>query len=183
MIIFSDGNIDLNESDNLIDLNTLDILYNSSKDNSKAHQIIDNLYLGDAVDAYNYSWLGNKNIELVITLDSELKTMKKAIKKHPHIKRHGIYMINDGKHSLDPIFNSVVPLIDECRSNNQSVLIHCRMGRSRSASIVILYLLYLFEWRISPDKVIKYVKKRRSIINPHPGFIDQINQIYYRHQN
>jgi hypothetical protein len=55
-------------------------------------------------------------------------------------------------------------------SNNQNrVLVHWAMGMSRSATMVIMYLMRKFElgWDIAFD----IVKERREIIDPNEGFI------------
>lgn len=55
-------------------------------------------------------------------------------------------------------------------SNNQNrVLVHCAMGRSRSATMVIMYLMRKFEidWNLALD----IVKMRREIIDPNEGFL------------
>jgi atypical dual specificity phosphatase len=61
------------------------------------------------------------------------------------------------------------------------VLVHCQMGRSRSASLVIMYILYKMmvdhpnDLRsISTDFVTKFLKHRRSVVDPNKGFVNQI---------
>lgn len=58
-------------------------------------------------------------------------------------------------------------------SNNQNrVLVHCAMGRSRSASMVIMYLMRKFQ--ISFETSFNIVKLRREIIDPNEGFIAKL---------
>lgn len=58
-------------------------------------------------------------------------------------------------------------------SNNQNrVLVHCAMGRSRSATMVIMYLMRKFQidWQLAFD----IVKMRREIIDPNDGFLSKL---------
>ena len=55
------------------------------------------------------------------------------------------------------------------------------MGRSRSATLVIMYLLYktLVDNRhhgieIDAETMVKYVQTRRSVVDPNKGFMKQI---------
>lgn len=48
------------------------------------------------------------------------------------------------------------------------MLVHCAAGRSRSASVVISYLMKLNKWSL--NKSIEYVQKMREIVEPNPGF-------------
>lgn len=63
------------------------------------------------------------------------------------------------------------------------VLVHCQMGRSRSATMVIMYILYkqlvdvqLPGYRPNGDKIFKYVQSLRNVIDPNRGFLDQIDK-------
>jgi len=58
-------------------------------------------------------------------------------------------------------------------SNNQNrVLVHCAMGRSRSATMVIMYLMMRFQ--IPWDQAFDILKIRREIIDPNPGFLQKL---------
>jgi len=59
------------------------------------------------------------------------------------------------------------------KSNNQNrVLVHCAMGMSRSATMVIMYLMRKFEieWSLAFD----FVKYRREIVDPNEGFVQKL---------
>jgi len=42
------------------------------------------------------------------------------------------------------------------------------MGRSRSASLVVMYVMYKF--KVSADEAFNFVQSRRSVIDPNKGF-------------
>ena len=54
------------------------------------------------------------------------------------------------------------------------------MGRSRSATLVIMYILYkhlvenVADLKVDTETVIKYVEFCRSVCDPNAGFIKQI---------
>lgn len=52
------------------------------------------------------------------------------------------------------------------------MLVHCQAGISRSASIVISYLMERFS--MSYDEARKYLKARRPQIDPNDGFVKQL---------
>ena len=59
------------------------------------------------------------------------------------------------------------------------VLVHCLAGMSRSATIVIAYLLATTAMTIT--EATEFVRSKRSIIRPNYGFINQLEQYEKRH--
>lgn len=52
------------------------------------------------------------------------------------------------------------------------MLVHCKMGVSRSASTVIAYAMKQQRWLL--DVALSYVRDRRTIIKPNEGFMKQL---------
>ena len=48
------------------------------------------------------------------------------------------------------------------------------MGRSRSATLIIMYLMYKFN--ISLKLALQLVKYRRKVVDPNAGFIEQLDK-------
>lgn len=62
-------------------------------------------------------------------------------------------------------------------SSNKKVLVHCYGGISRSATIVISYMMSLLKSELeflSVDDLISSLQKIRSCVNPNHGFIKQL---------
>jgi protein-tyrosine phosphatase len=70
--------------------------------------------------------------------------------------------------SLDRCFS----FIDNAIQNGGCVFIHCNAGISRSASVVIAYLMKT--QRMSYQQAFHHLKERRSAVNPNPGFVQQL---------
>jgi len=72
------------------------------------------------------------------------------------------------ENSIDSKFREVYP-----RQNNDHVLlVHCAMGVSRSATMVIM--LIMRKLGVPFEQVLKFVKSRREVVDPNPGFIKQL---------
>jgi len=59
------------------------------------------------------------------------------------------------------------------------VLIHCHQGVSRSASVVIAFVME--EMDLEFDTALRYVRERRPKVNPNQGFVTQLD-IWHRVQ-
>jgi protein-tyrosine phosphatase len=51
-------------------------------------------------------------------------------------------------------------------------MVHCKAGMSRSAALVIAYLMIEHKWPY--EDAFTYVKKKRHIIAPNEGFVRQL---------
>ena len=58
-------------------------------------------------------------------------------------------------------------------SKGSSILVHWQVGMSRSATIVISYIMKKFP-EMNFDKAYKFVKSKRPIVSPNDGFIRQL---------
>lgn len=65
-------------------------------------------------------------------------------------------------------FQSCLNFIKDAIALGGKVFVHCYAGVSRSATIVIAYLMK--EHNLSYNAAIKFVKSKRPFINPNDGF-------------
>lgn len=66
-------------------------------------------------------------------------------------------------------------------SSRKKVLVHCRLGVSRSASVVLAYLLKTTNQTLK--EVFQFVKHKRPIIKPNPSFIKQLMYLERKWKN
>lgn len=58
------------------------------------------------------------------------------------------------------------------RTQGSRVLVHCKMGVSRSGSTVIAYAMKEYGWSL--ERALGHVRERRPIVHPNPGFMRQL---------
>lgn len=71
-------------------------------------------------------------------------------------------------------FEEAIDFINKARETNSSLFIHCQLGKSRSASIVIAYLMKYHKYSV--DDAYKYLKKKRKMVMPNLGFMKQLRE-------
>lgn len=74
--------------------------------------------------------------------------------------------------AITSYFQECFDFIDQARTQNGVVLVHCNAGVSRSASIVIGYLMQLHG--LDFKDAFSVVKNARQVISPNPGFVEQL---------
>ena len=73
--------------------------------------------------------------------------------------------------NLHEWIEQILPILHNETGNG---LIRCREGRSRSAYILIAYLIKYDDK--SYEESIHYVQLKRPIVKPNPGFVKQLKQ-------
>ena len=80
--------------------------------------------------------------------------------------------------NIECLFFKCINYINEAKEKKGRVLIHCYKGVSRSVSILISYLIYLYKWTY--DEAFDFVQSKRSIANPNIGFYLQLKTFHKR---
>jgi protein-tyrosine phosphatase len=147
------------------------------------NKIIDHLYITNWETSDNPTILKRNNIKAIITLemmpksDFILKYYKDNGIDHMYIYIPDIPQANISEH-----FDETYKFIDNHISKGDNVLVHCRAGVSRSATIILNYLIRKSyetnQVHVCPCNLLKnvlnYAKTKRSVINPNPGFQKQL---------
>jgi len=132
-------------------------------------EIYDRVYLGSAACAADKIWLDTNQITHVINCSKEVPNY------HPMaIEYHRIPVSDHDFTDLTEQFELTTKLIARLTSQpDRRVLVHCQAGISRSATIVIAYLIYS---GMDLDEAFRHTKARRKYVQPNAGFWQQLQQ-------
>jgi protein-tyrosine phosphatase/rhodanese-related sulfurtransferase len=130
-------------------------------------KVLEYIFLGSAQNSVNKYQLKNLNVTFILNTAKECKN---------HYPNEFVYMkcplVDDEKEDVKKYFDESHEFIDRARKLGGRALVHCFMGMSRSAAIVLSYLMKHKQW---PLKVaFKYVRDRRPIIDINLGFMKQL---------
>jgi protein-tyrosine phosphatase len=131
-------------------------------------RIIPRLYLGDEHDARNRFVLKDCRITHILNCAREVPCFFKRDFRYWHLKMS----------DPDPAFIDEIPRICSFIHRGRragSVLVHCRMGCSRSPACILAYLCR--RGRTLPEAlkiVARGVGEEESFIEPHEVFLDQL---------
>jgi len=82
-----------------------------------------------------------------------------------------IPVMDDKREDILSYFEVCFEFIDQGRESG-GVLVHCQKGQSRSATVVVAYIMKT--QKESLEKALQFVKERRKCIDPNPGFLTQL---------
>lgn len=134
-------------------------------------QIIPGLYLSNARAAADKDVLRRLNITHVLTVEAH--RLPKNTFQDTDISTLFIRAYDTPNTHLLPYFPMANAFIDEGLQKG-NVLVHCHFGVSRSATLVIAYIME--KYKLTYDQAVVYVRQRRRFINPNPGFVSQLRE-------
>lgn len=133
-------------------------------------RVLPGLFIGNIHSSGDQPFLLNKRIRAVIDLANSLHNQK----FNRNIKVYKINIDDSPNSNLKPWLKHTYDFIHKSLEQNQSVLVFCRAGVSRSASIVIHYLMR--HYNISYYDAYRYLKAKRRQIQPNEGFVRQLQE-------
>ncbi|XP_071441359.1 serine/threonine/tyrosine-interacting protein B-like [Hetaerina americana] len=96
----------------------------------------------------------------------------------PNLPNHFKYLILDVAdcvtENIIPHFPKVRDFIDGCLSSGGKALVHGNAGISRSAALVLGYIME--KYGLSYENAFSYVQQRRFCISPNEGFMRQLKE-------
>jgi len=130
-------------------------------------EIIDNLYLGNIYNAADSTMMDSIKIDTIINVSRNISNYFPSKFKYINIQ---IDDLNSEMFSDEVL--EVIAHMHRIMNSNKKLLVHCLMGSSRSATIVILYLIKYN--KMSVDEAYKFIKSKRPTININTTFMDQL---------
>ncbi|KAG2482605.1 hypothetical protein HYH03_018489 [Edaphochlamys debaryana] len=122
------------------------------------------LYLGDWDNAADGERLAELGVKRVLTIHNHPENLRLA----PGL-RHLRFSVPDIEDvDISQYFSEAFDFIDEARDKGQAVLVHCGAGVSRSATLVMMYLMRRNSW--SAARARAHVLERRSCVRLNDGF-------------
>tara|TARA_B100001093_G_scaffold106204_1_gene98526 strand:- start:79 stop:678 length:600 start_codon:yes stop_codon:yes gene_type:complete len=152
---------------NNIDRGTFGSLYDLTYDSSL---IINQLYLGNSCNARNYYELEHNKVGLIINISPCISNYFENEFEYYNVKVEDIY----GADILCHLDSTVTKMHDFIENNPQkSVFVHCFMGSSRSATIIIAYLMKYHGYNLRDG--LNFVKEKREVVNLNKDFFNQLS--------
>ena len=141
----------------------------------QASEIAPGLFVGGDVVAKDKEVLQGSKISHVINCVGQLH---ESYFENQEIQYLTLFLNDSPKEDLLCILYDCFEFIDNARSNDGNVFVHCSQGVSRSMSVAIAYRMWK-EGR-SYEDVFVDCKQLRSVANPNIGFVFQLMQWWRR---
>lgn len=148
--------------------------------------VLDNLYLGSVSDAYDAAFLKRHNIKHIVNAARECTDEAFGPKDRgdpvyeirKSIRMLSIPLDDHPDAPIEAHFENFCEYISEALAAKEPVLVHCQVGVSRSAALVIAY--YMTAKQVGFDEAFAAVKKLRPLVSPNIGFCLELQRLEER---
>ncbi|XP_023309921.1 dual specificity protein phosphatase 7 [Anoplophora glabripennis] len=133
-------------------------------------EILPYLFLGNAANSEDSQALARHSIQYVLNVTPDLPNVFEDLGS---IKYMQIPITDHWSQNLASHFPKAIEFIDEARSRQKGVLVHCLAGVSRSVTITVAYLMY--KCSLNLNDAFNLVRSRKSNIAPNFHFMEQLH--------
>lgn len=142
-----------------------------------ADQIDDNIFIGNSKSAQNKEWLTSKGIKYIVNTAKEIPNYFQDPRSDYRPRYLNTFLEDspiaggeDLLQILEPSFRYISNILKF--DPQAKILIHCHMGKSRSASVLIYYLMRAKG--LSFEDALAYVRSKRPIVAPNAWYTRQL---------
>ncbi|XP_071446380.1 protein phosphatase Slingshot [Hetaerina americana] len=132
-----------------------------------ATPVFDHVYLGSEWNASNLEELQKNGIGHILNVTREIDNFFPGVFDYLNVR-----VYDDEKTDLLKHWDNTFRYITRAKKDGSKVLVHCKMGVSRSASVVIAYAMKAYDWDLKT--AVEHVKQKRSCIKPNAAFMAQL---------
>ncbi|KAL4819113.1 protein-tyrosine phosphatase-like protein [Aspergillus spinulosporus] len=133
------------------------------------------IYIGSIFALRNKSAMSNAEITHILSV-IRLQPRDDIFAGYHH---HRIEVDDLDDENLLEHFPSAIKFIQSGLDAGGGVLVHCAMGKSRSATVCIAYLLHWQRNALTPQSALALLRESRPLCEPNPGFMEQLN-VYHQ---
>ncbi|KAK1164525.1 dual specificity protein phosphatase 13-like [Acipenser oxyrinchus oxyrinchus] len=153
------------------------LLMVNRKSTGHVNEVWPNIYIGDAYTARDKGTLLNLGITHIVNAAHGIHHINTGAKYYSDTQMHylGVEADDDPEFDLSPFFYPTAKFIRAgLNSPKGKVFVNCAMGVSRSATLVLAYLMICKN--VTLVEAIKAVCEHRDVF-PNSGFLSQLRQL------
>lgn len=133
-------------------------------------RILPNLYIGGREAAVDHPGLAEQGIRAVVCCNRELEFA--TSKFLPDLEYYRVDVEDMGREPIELFFPEATEFIHTQLLQERPVLVHCKAGVSRSASVLLAYLLEYCGYTLHDAFILTL--RLRPTITPNPGFMERL---------
>lgn len=134
-----------------------------------ASRVDSHLYVGGYLAAADPAFIKKAGIQSIVKLFADTDEYPGGYHRHPGVDYLVVPVDDTPECDIRPAAYAAVRFIREAVRANKHVLVHCHMGISRSATVVLFYMMLDSGYGL--DMALARLRLSRPFVQPNPGFM------------
>ena len=144
---------------------------------NKADRVDENIFIGNEAAANDLEWLAKEGISLIVNCAKEIPNYHEGTLRYLRLDLDDGRSQKNAEDDLYRVSEATYRYLAATlkRDPKAKILVHCRAGISRSASVVVYYLMR--KNSMDYDTALRYLKERRPIVAPNEWYEKQLRDM------
>eukprot|EP01012_Entosiphon_sulcatum_P034655 TRINITY_DN43990_c0_g1_i1.p1 TRINITY_DN43990_c0_g1~~TRINITY_DN43990_c0_g1_i1.p1 ORF type:complete len:383 (+),score=31.01 TRINITY_DN43990_c0_g1_i1:61-1209(+) len=138
---------------------------------SPVNKVMPYLYIGNVDASQDYDILHKLGIRAILNCTPDVPN---SFEKQG-VTYYRIPVLDTPDAQIKPYFEPSMKFIHSFRELDRGVLVHCHWGMSRSASVVLAYLMWCGKFA-GFEEALSFLRERRPVVHPNNGFRRQLEE-------
>lgn len=143
---------------------------------TKPAEIVPLLYLGNERDSSDLTLLQRLGVSKVLNVSRDCENHFPDMFEYLNLPVEDRVYADISQH-----FSKALQFIEQSRGQGCSVLVHCRAGISRSATVIMAYLIQYYNKSL--EEAFDFIKVKHPYISPNFNFMGQLVQFQKSHRS
>jgi predicted protein tyrosine phosphatase len=134
-----------------------------------ADRVDAHVFIGGYLAAADPAFVRRARISRIVKLFADDPGYAGGATRHPGVRYLVLPAEDRPDYDIRPAAFAAVRFVLDAARDGERVLVHCHAGVSRSATVVLLYLM--LRWAMPLDRALARLRLARPFVRPNPGFM------------
>jgi len=136
---------------------------------SSAARVDEHMFISGYLAAADDNFIKTNGVKFILKMFADSNEYYGGMHRHSGVEYMIIPAIDHPEYDIAAAIPAAMAFISKAKGLNQKILIHCHMGISRSATVILSYLMAFHGMNL--EGALSFLKHKRPIVNPNQGFL------------
>lgn len=146
-----------------------------SKYANSFNRVDEHIFISGYLIAADNNFIRTNGIKFILKMFVDSPEYYGGAHRHPGVEYMIVPAIDHPEYDISAAIPMTIAFIAKAKAMGQKILIHCHMGISRSATVILSFLMAFHGMPL--DTALTFLKSKRSIVNPNTGFLKYLKKI------
>lgn len=140
-----------------------------SKYANSFNRVDEHIFISGYLIAADNNFIQTNGIKFILKMFVDSPEYYGGAHRHPGVEYMIVPAIDHPEYDISASIPMALAFIAKAKAMGQKILVHCHMGISRSATVILSFLMAFHGMPL--ETALVFLRSKRSIVNPNTGFL------------